>query len=72
MKLVSIGTAIAIVAVPLAVSAQQAPPAAQTGALRIVVLEGEDAVNIIRQKTAVRPVVEVRDSNDLPVGELRR
>ena len=40
-----------------------APPA-----LRIVVLEGEDAVNIVQQKTAVRPLVEVRDRNDLPVA----
>jgi hypothetical protein len=45
------------------------PAAAQTPqALRIVVIEGEDAVNIIQQKTAVAPVVEVRDRNDLPVA----
>lgn len=37
-------------------------------ALRIVVLEGEDAVNIVQQKTAVRPLVEVRDRNNLPVA----
>jgi hypothetical protein len=43
-------------------SAQPAP------ALRVVVVEGEDAVNIIQQKTAVRPVVEVRDRNNLPVS----
>ena len=43
-------------------TAQQAP------ALRIVVLEGEGAVNIIQQKTAVRPLVEVRDRNNLPVA----
>src|SRR4029450_3019233 len=36
--------------------------------LRVVVIEGEDAVNIIQQKTAVRPVVEVRDRNNLPVA----
>jgi hypothetical protein len=36
--------------------------------LRVVVIEGEDAVNIIQQKTAVRPVVEVRDRNNLPVS----
>jgi len=36
--------------------------------LRIVVIEGEDAVNIIQQKTAVSPVVEVRDRNNLPVS----
>jgi hypothetical protein len=38
------------------------------GALRIVVLKGEDAVNIIQQKTAVAPVIEVRDRNNLPVA----
>lgn len=37
-------------------------------ALRIVVVEGEDAVNIIQQRTAVSPIVEVRDDNDLPVA----
>jgi len=35
--------------------------------LKIVVIKGEDAVNIIQQKTAVAPVVEVRDRNNLPV-----
>jgi hypothetical protein len=39
----------------------------QAPALRVVVLEGEDAVNIVQQKTAVRPLVEVRDRNNLPV-----
>jgi hypothetical protein len=37
-------------------------------ALRIVVIAGEDAVNVIQQKTATRPVVEVRDRNNLPVA----
>jgi hypothetical protein len=36
--------------------------------LKIVVLEGEGAVNIIQQKTAVAPVIEVRDRNDQPVS----
>ena len=36
--------------------------------LRIVVLEGEDSVNIVQQRTAVAPVVEVRDENDQPVA----
>lgn len=44
------------------VSAQAAPP------LRIVVIEGEGAVNIVQQKTAVSPLVEVRDRNDQPVA----
>ena len=37
-------------------------------ALTIVVIAGEDAVNIIQQKTAVAPIVEVRDRNDQPVA----
>jgi hypothetical protein len=40
----------------------------QPPGLKIVVVSGEDAVNIIQQKTAVAPVVEVRDRNDLPVA----
>ena len=45
-----------------------ATTAAAQGGLKIVVIEGEDAVNIIQQKTAVRPLVEVRDRNNLPVA----
>jgi hypothetical protein len=41
---------------------------AQGAGLKIVVVEGEDSVNIIQQRTAVAPVVEVRDRNDLPVA----
>jgi hypothetical protein len=41
---------------------------AQPAGLRIVVIEGENAVNIVQQKTAVAPVVEVRDRNDQPVS----
>lgn len=44
----------------------QAPAAAAK--LRIRVIEGEDAVNIISQKTAVAPIVEVVDENNLPVA----
>ena len=46
----------------LVAASAQAPP------LRIVVLEGEDAVNVIQHKTAVAPVIEVRDRNDVPVS----
>ena len=42
--------------------------AVQPEGLRIVVIEGEDSVNIIGQGTAVATVVEVRDRNDLPVS----
>ncbi len=57
--------------VPATVRARLTDPAPQTAgqaALKIVVLEGEGAVNIIQQKTAVAPVIEVRDRNDQPVS----
>src|SRR4029079_3776359 len=40
----------------------------QSSALRIVVIGGEDGVNIVGKGTAVAPVVEVRDRNDLPLS----
>jgi hypothetical protein len=36
--------------------------------LTIRVIAGEGSVNIIKKKTAVKPVVEVRDKNNLPVA----
>ncbi len=42
--------------------------AAQGSPLKIVVVEGEAGVNIIQQKTAVKPIVEVRDRNNQPVA----
>lgn len=36
--------------------------------LQIVVIAGENAVNIIQQRTAVAPIVEIRDRNGLPVA----
>lgn len=56
--------AVALGSGTLFVSAQQGLPVS----LRIVVIEGEGAVNIIQQKTAVAPLVEVRDRNDQPVA----
>lgn len=43
-------------------------PLPQSAGLRIVVIDGEDAVNIVQQRTATAPVVEVRDRNDQPVA----
>ena len=47
--------------------AAQQKPVAQSAGLRIVVIGGEGAVNIIQQRTAVAPLIEVRDANNLPV-----
>jgi len=52
-----------VVSAAVGVLAQAQNPAS----LKIVVIKGEDAVNIIQQKTAVAPVIEVRDRNNLPV-----
>jgi hypothetical protein len=57
---------LAVPAVPVRAAAGQATGAGP--ALRIVVIAGEDAVNVIQQKTAVAPIVEVRDRNDQPVA----
>ena len=71
---VTMSTRFASVARFLAVAVAAAAMAVVTGAawqpegLRIVVIEGEDSVNIIGQGTAVPTVVEVRDRNDLPVS----
>ena len=40
----------------------------QPAGLKIVVIAGEDAVNVIQQRTAVAPIVEVRDRNNVPVA----
>ena len=37
--------------------------------LKIVTLQGEGAVNDIKSKTVTEPVVEVRDSRELPVAD---
>jgi hypothetical protein len=50
------------------VVAQSTPQNAATSDLTIKVIDGEDGVNIIKTKSAVKPVVEVRDKNDLPVA----
>jgi len=59
-----------VVSIALTGAPPRVPPTAakQADALRIVVIDGEDAVNIVQQKTAVAPVVEVRDRNDQPVA----
>ncbi len=56
---------IAFLASSVTTGQQRSAPA---GNLKIVVIAGEGAVNIIQQKTAVAPIVEVRDRNNLPVA----
>jgi hypothetical protein len=48
-------------------SAPKANLIEETGKLKIVVLQGEGALNSIKSRTATQPVVEVRDESDKPV-----
>lgn len=67
-----INTAVAVTTVmlwmPAAAAAAQGAPIAQADRMKIVVIKGEDATNIIQKKTAGAPVIEVRDRNNLPVA----
>jgi hypothetical protein len=61
-----------LAAIALLVSTGVAPQTVggQTAAagLKILVIAGEDAINVVQQKSAVAPVIEVRDRNDQPVA----
>jgi hypothetical protein len=51
-------------ALPLQIQAQEA----QAPKLRIVILEGEGAINNIKKRTAREPIVQVEDENNRPVA----
>ena len=57
-----------LMVVPTAQGQSGASAPVQDAGLRIVVLSGNDNINIISQGTAVPALVEVRDRNDLPVS----
>ena len=59
---------VAFIAFLASASAHGQQRSAPAGDLKIVVIAGEGAVNIIQQKTAVAPIIEVRDRNNLPVS----
>ncbi|HYB97484.1 MAG TPA: hypothetical protein VEC39_21110 [Vicinamibacterales bacterium] len=67
MKTPSIVTVMAVCAVMSGGAAEWQQQQAAAQDFKIVVIAGEGAVNIIQQKTAVAPVVEIRDRNNLPV-----
>lgn len=59
----------AVLCVPQAPALAASPPAqAEQAKLKIVILEGEGAVNNVRQRTAREVIVEVQDENNRPVG----
>lgn len=44
------------------------PAEAQEGQLNLVIVEGEGAINNIRQRTAREPIVQVEDENHKPIA----
>lgn len=60
--------AIAILLIPALLSSQQPLGGMAVTDFHINILDGEDGVNIIKKKTAVKPVIEVKDKNDLPIA----
>ncbi len=44
------------------------PVRAQEGQLNLVIVEGEGAINNIRQRTAREPIVQVEDENHKPIA----
>lgn len=63
MRALALLTALSVLA-PSPVAAQQPGAPAR---LKIIVLEGQGAVNLLPSRTAVQPVIEVRDENDNPL-----
>jgi hypothetical protein len=59
---------VGLLCVAAVASAQPAASTQPAAGLKIIVVEGEDGVNIVKKGTAVAPVVEVRDRNNLPVA----
>jgi len=68
MMITRSATAVTLLLIAGAIQASAFEQRQSTTELKIVVIEGEGAVNIIQQKTAVAPVIEVRDRNDQPVA----
>lgn len=67
-RAVSVALFCAILAQSLPMRAQQAPNAPATGKLHIVIVEGEGAINNVRQRVAREPIVQVEDENRKPVA----
>lgn len=54
-----------LIAVPFPSALSAAPP---SPALNLVIVEGEGAINNVRQRTAREPIVQVEDENHRPVA----
>ena len=71
LKMSTIGRSLAVllawlIAAPL--PAQTPPPATAPTQINIVILEGEGAINVVRQRAARETMVQVQDENHKPVA----
>jgi hypothetical protein len=64
-RILAITLALALTAAPVAAKPQER--AAPTK-LKLVIIEGEGAINNVRERTAREPIVQVTDENDRPVA----
>lgn len=64
----SLSVALALLLTLPAVAPLHSAQAQETSRLKILVLEGQGAINNIRQRTARDPIVEVQDENNRPVA----
>lgn len=60
--------AVTMFLIPSLVLSQQPVGGMRNSDFKINILDGEDGVNIIKKKTAVKPVIEVRDKDNLPIA----
>ncbi|MCI0626672.1 MAG: hypothetical protein L0387_34335 [Acidobacteria bacterium] len=65
---VALQLAIHLTPAPMLAQTAGAPQTAAVSQLKIVILEGEGAINNIRQRTAREPIVQVEDENRKPVA----
>lgn len=64
----SLSLALALLLTLPVITPLRAGPAQEPSKLKILVLEGQGAINNIRQRTARDPIVEVQDENNRPVA----
>src|SRR5437868_1445425 len=68
MRSLSVLLALVLIGVPLAPPAVAQDAAAPVGKLTLVIVEGEGAINNIKQRTSRETIVQVEDENHRPVA----
>lgn len=66
-RVLSLGVVYALTAQILPINAQ-APASAAPGKIHIVIVEGDGAINNVRQRVAREPIIQVEDENRKPIA----